>query len=388
MILCALLTRWDSVLINTSGSGKTRLCLEGLCQNWGFYGVVQQASDDIGSGDFWKLMSSLDGSRHYQSAKSRGIHDDDAVRHMHEKAEHRVLQFLVARFILLNLLIEEASKSEGGLRPSDHRRLWVLLQVRPTDMLVNDAFTELADALWEATAGELKKRIKGEYSKLEDTLELAKHPKTGVLTRRPLYCILDQIQITTTIRMGEFRSDDKKKGRPLLRPIWQSVVEILEPKEMLVILSGTAIHENSLLDVLTSSALKFKPYDIVRDIGAFDDPDAQRQYIEHYLPNNQSTAWQEFLKRAWGWCRGRYFRNYVAELILTNLFLRYRSTASLVVLALVTGPHSPHKILNKFVESITKFLPTDGEEWCNSEPDVSNFDMEPVRGWDFDRLGM
>ena len=54
----------------------------------------------------------------------------------------------------------------------------------------------------------------------------------------------------------------------------------------------------------------------------------------------------------------------------------------------MTGPHSPHKILNKFVESITKFLPTDGEEWCNSEPDVSNFDMEPVRGWDFDRLGM
>ena len=335
-------------------------------------------------------MSSLDRSHHYHSAKSRGIRDDDAVRYMQEKAEHRVLQFLLARFLLLNLLIEEAIKSEEGLRPSDHRRLWVLLQARPTTMLHNDAFMELADALHIASVRDFKTWIEDEYSKLEGTLEFAEDPTTGMVMRRPLYCLLDEIQIATTNRMGEFRSDVKEKERPLLRPIWQTLTGILgpEPTKMLVILSGTAIHENSLLDVLESSVLKFKPYTIVRDIGAFEDPDAQRQYIEHYLPSDQSPTWQEFLKRAWGWCRGRYFRNYVAELILTNLFLRYRSTASLVVLALVTGPHSPHKILNKFVESITKFLPTDGEEWCNSEPDVSNFDMEPVRGWNFDRLGM
>jgi hypothetical protein len=100
--------------------------------------------------------------------------------------------------------------------------------------------------------------------------------------------------------MGEFWSDDIKKEWPLLRPIWQSVTGILKPTEMLVILSGTIINESSLLDVLQSSIFKFKSYTIVQDIGAFDDPDAQRQYIEHYLPGKQLTTWHDFLKRAWG----------------------------------------------------------------------------------------
>ena len=298
------------MLINTSGSGKTRLGLHGLCQNWGFYGVVKQAEDDIGSEDFWQLMSSLDNSYHYSSAKSCGIHDDAAARHMHDKVHHRVLQFLLARFLLLNLLITEASKCEGGLRPSDHRFLWVLLQARPTDLLKEDAFAELANDLRRASVVFLKDEIKNEYLKLKDILEFVNEPLTGRPTRRPLYCFLDEIQVTTTSRMGEFLSEDKKKERPLLRPIWQSVTGVLKTTEMLVILSGTSINESSLVDVLQSSILKFHRYIIVRDIGAFDDPDSQMQYIERYLLSSQSTTWQDFLKRAWGWCRGRYFQEF------------------------------------------------------------------------------
>lgn len=80
-------------------------------------------------------------------------------------------------------------------------------------------------------------------------------------------------------------------------------------------------------------------------------------------------------------------RNLVAELILTT-FLRYRSTAVLIVLVLVAGPYSPHTILDKFVESSTKFLPTDGEKWCTKEPDVREFDVEKMTGWNFDRLSV
>jgi ATP-dependent helicase/DNAse subunit B len=177
-------------------------------------------------------------------------------------------------------------------------------------MLEKDAFTELADTLQIASVEDLKTQIKKEYSKLEHILEFVKNPATGEPTRRPLYCLLDEIQMTTAIQMGEHRSDDVKnlKERFLLRPIWQSMTEILEPTEMLLILSGTTINENSLLDVLNSSIFKFNPYAIVRDIGAFDDPDAQREYIERYLPDEQSEARKDFLKRAWGWCRGRYFQ--------------------------------------------------------------------------------
>jgi hypothetical protein len=307
MIICALLTRWNRILINTAGSGKTRLGLHGLCEYWGFYGVVGQASDGIGSGDFWDLMSSLDDSLDYRHAQSRGSQNDSAALHMHEKVQHRVLQFLLARFLLLNLLIAEASKSEEGLRPSDHRLLWVLLQARPTDILKKDAFMELAEALQISSVKDLKTQIKEEYLKLEPILtsESVNHPATGQPTRRPLYCFLDEIQSTTAIRMGEYRSDDKKKERPLLRPIWQTMTEVLQSTEMLLILSGTALNESSLQNVLTSSVFKIRPYTIQRDIGAFDDPNSQRQYIERYLQNEQSAARSDFMKRAWEWCRGR-----------------------------------------------------------------------------------
>jgi hypothetical protein len=318
MILCASLTKWNRVLINTPGSGKTRLGLHGLCQNWGFYAVVKQAEDGMGSEDFWKLMSSLDDSLGYRDAKLFGSSNEVAALHMQEKVQHRVLQFLLARFLLLNLLIEEASKCEGGLRPSDHRLLWVLLQARPTDMLKKDPFVDLANALRISSITDLKTQIKGEYAKLDDVLdrESVNHPATGQLTRRPLYCLLDEIQSTTTIQMGKYWSNDKKE-QPLLRPIWQAMTEILRREEMLFILSGTALDEKMLQDGLHSSIFMFTSYNIRRDIGAFDDPDAQRQYIKHYLPGDQSGARQDFLKRAWGWCRGRYciFRNLFAEFL-------------------------------------------------------------------------
>ena len=56
-------------------------------------------------------MSSLDDSRDYGPVKLRGSHD--AAFLMHEKAQHCVLRFLLARFLLLNLLITEAAKCEG-----------------------------------------------------------------------------------------------------------------------------------------------------------------------------------------------------------------------------------------------------------------------------------
>ena len=326
-----LLAKLNRVLINTSGSGKTRLGLDGLCRNWGFYGIVNEVSGDnvIGSGDFSQLMTSLDNSLDYCLAKERGSDDDVAARHMHQKVHRRVLQFMLARFIFLNLLITEASKCEGGLRPSDHRLLWVLLQARPTDLLVWDAFTELAMALRVASAEDLEAQIKEEYLTLENQgiLTSGNHPVTGEPTHQPLYCILDEIQATTTFRMGEYRSDnDKKTKRPLLRPIWKSITNVLPATKMRVILSGTAINETSLKNVLASFAFKRCVYSVKRDIGAFDDPDAQRQYIKSYLPDvtdEQLAARQDFLKRAWGWCRGRYciLRDHpVAKLILIALF--------------------------------------------------------------------
>lgn len=203
--------------MNTSGSGKTHIGLHGLCQYWGFYGVIQQASDG-GSEDFWRLMSSLDTSRDYDTAKLLGIGDGGVLsdacgsQHMHQKAQHRVLQFVLARFLLLDLLITEASQSDGGLRPLDHRLLWILLQARPTDFLKEDAFLRLADALRITSAEDLKAQIEDKSNKLKPIL------RPG---GRPLYFFLDEIFLfffrvplacTSELSLSPFRRFQKVPG--------------------------------------------------------------------------------------------------------------------------------------------------------------------------------
>jgi hypothetical protein len=259
-------------------------------------------------------MADLDISLDYRKARSVVSQDNAAadqkrmkaaVDHMREKADRRILQFLLARFLLLNLLVEEASKLPGGLRPANHRHLWVLMQARPTDVFEKDIFAQLANILQIASSRYLKEQINDHYCKLENVLEVVYHPFTQQPVHRPLYCFLDEAQVTTKNRLGEFRSDDGKTERPLLRQIWLTLTTILDRKQMLLVLSGTGIELSSFQEILQSSFLKLHPYNLKRDIGAFDDPDAQKRYIERYLLGEESEARKAFLDRAWGWCRGR-----------------------------------------------------------------------------------
>ena len=105
-------------------------------------------------------MCSLDNARDYERARTCGITNNEGVKHMDRTARHRVLQFLAARFRLLNLFVNEARKCETGLLP-DHRLLWVLLQAIPThdQMLSKDAFQEIASALRGASIEDLEWQI-------------------------------------------------------------------------------------------------------------------------------------------------------------------------------------------------------------------------------------
>jgi hypothetical protein len=76
---------------------------------------------------------------------------------------------------------------------------------------------------------------------------------------------------------------------------------------MLLVLSGTGINFPALEANLSTGALKIHPYDIKRDIGAFEERDAQAKYIQRYLAVDWTNpSWKAFFDQAWGWCRGRY----------------------------------------------------------------------------------
>ncbi|PVF91079.1 hypothetical protein CPB86DRAFT_421879 [Serendipita vermifera] len=357
-----------SIIINTSGSGKTRLLLDGLCHHWGFYFVGAKGVDGIGSEDLSKFFTELNIAEDYDHAnearkKDRG--NDAAFKHMQNVVHRRLSQLLLARFLLLNLLMEEA-RNTGGLKLEQHRRLWVLLQVQPERFgpmlkLKEDIFLTVARELRYTSKENLQDRIFQQYVRFR-TLDIADTPNIDQDGRfTPIFCILDEVQVTSDLRLGEFISTGpEKKARPILREIWLLWTTVLLQSQMRIILAGTGVKFHVIRETLASSTNKAAPWSIKHDIGAFDDPSIQAEYIKSYIKASWTEPnWKEFLIRAFGWCRGRY-----------------RSTATLILLLLQGGYRNPHRTLNAFVEFFTHFKPTDADRLVNEEPMFpSDFDM-------------
>jgi hypothetical protein len=362
------------VLINTSGSGKTRLLLDGLCHHWGFYFVAKQDVAGIGSTDFWDLMQQLDDSLDYRLAKQNKENDPAAYAHIGEKTHRRLLQLLLARLYLLNLFREEAEGLPDGPDAMVCRRTWVLLQAMPTALFKVDPFLQLADLLSFSSVGDLKARIQEQYDLVEEMLEFGEDISDGRKKRRPLYIVIDESQLLTKQRLGEYKSDDGRMMRGLLRQVWLSIFEALKTPKVLLVLSGTGIDYKALEDTLTSPAFKLVPYAVVQDIGAFDDPESQANYIKQYLP----SVGDVFIKRAWAWCRGRYANFFSTGWSIMFFFItRYRSTAALIVAVLMYGHQSPNRVLNEYVTGFTNYTPTDYQWDAEKEPPIPN---APKRG--------
>lgn len=261
-------------------------------------------------------MSNLDDAEGYGAAKQMkndlGNLTDAAIVHIREVTRQRFAQLLLARFLLLNLFVEEAQRLSKGLQEKEHRRLWVLLQAQPKIFgqgYERDIFMTLTNHLQGARTVDLRERIRSEFNKLH-TLRI---PIYNLASKEdegpPFFCVLDEAQTTVSGpsgRTGEFMSNDNKTPRCILREIWLSWSQALCSDELRLVLSGTGIDYQALNDTLVSSACKECPYVSVHDIGAFDTPEVQAKYIKRYLPISDSNRqWREFLNRAWAWLRGR-----------------------------------------------------------------------------------
>lgn len=284
-----------------------------MCHRWGFYFVAKPDITGIGSQDFWDVLNHLDDAEGYRKAKqmknSCGDLTPAAIEHIREVSKRRFAQLILARFVALQLFVEVAQNTPCGLQRKEHRQLWVLLQAYPGILGTEfdlDPFMTLTQRLGGATLKDLKSRISDSCKKLSILRERHLNPATNQFAVTPFYCVLDEAQITVSAssgRWGEFMANDNETKRFILREIWLSWSDLLPSVHMRLVLSGTGIDHRALSDILESSACKIYPYDIVRDIGAFDTPGAQAAYIARYLPITDHD--REFLTRAWVWLRGR-----------------------------------------------------------------------------------
>ncbi|KAL5514240.1 hypothetical protein ACEPAG_2328 [Sanghuangporus baumii] len=368
-IVDGVFTRTSRFLVNTSGSGKTRLLFEGLTRHWGFYftTIVDSLNYDLGSEDIsqaiethiprskgfilnpWKLA---DGNQLIAFIKNRLI------------AELRVIQILTARICFFNYFLRMAREAAPSGSVDNYKKHWLFLQLCSAHILGEDVFKKLTETLMDASDEFLLKERFAAHARLAEL-------QTEFSLDKEFFFVLDEAQVALDRLQDSFCSEHKEKvKRPVLRAIiesWQLATEFP------IVVSGTGLSIDVVNEVVTSAVMKIAPFTFATRTGAFDDEDDQCRYILRYVPRHfaATISGKAFLKRAWNYARGRH-----------------RFTAMLVTQLLKFSFQSPHRVLNAFIEASCGFVPSDGQCFVHEEQEIVNIKgkLDPLARLDFSKL--
>ena len=133
--------------------------------------------------------------------------------------QRRLAQLLLACFLLLNLLVEEAEELPRGLQEKEHHQLWVLLQVQPriiSGALDIDIFTSLTQLLQRTSIEDSKFQIHEQYQTVNQVLPKLLNLHNGTYEPPPLFCILDEAQVAATLHCNDFMSSNYSNQCPVL----------------------------------------------------------------------------------------------------------------------------------------------------------------------------
>ena len=312
-----------SFLVNTSGSGKTRLLLEGLCENWGFYFTSLVDSSLLGSSDIQNsIQTHVPDAKGFRRvlppAGSAGY--DAALRANREIASRIFRQIFLARLLIFNLFAETMKNCARTSRDCRvYRARWLLLQLRPSFVHpeVWDIFDALScklsnatDAFINATTKTLLGNVRSLCSSLqpeEPTSSPSKRMCTSEILQLPFFCVLDEAQYAATQHNSSFRSDQNGSHRPILREIVKAWEGQAFGEGVFMIVAGTGISKDVVDQAMASAIMKDSRYRWCSDTGAFDRQDIQLKYLQKYLPESllSSEPGRRLVERVWYWLHGR-----------------------------------------------------------------------------------
>ena len=288
------------LLCNTSGSGKTRLLFEGLCQYWGFYIVAERADDDIGARDLEYMIASMGQSRGWTDKILN--HSDEEARIRNENiALNRISKVLLARWVVFDTFIKVVKELNGGEVPDGARREWLLFQILPTIQVKDmDPFLAFISLCLNYV----------HYTDLRALLDQFT-PSTvlGPAFRQPAFLhVLDEAQVAGEKYVGAFVDQAGKAPRPVLRPIILGLTSQSKFSTKMVV-SGTGFSLSLFEKLVTSQVLKgeSKWGNVVYMTGDFSDRNTQSAYISRYLPGSflDSESGALLMTCMHEWLRGR-----------------------------------------------------------------------------------
>ncbi|KAJ6624660.1 hypothetical protein B0H10DRAFT_2186504 [Mycena sp. CBHHK59/15] len=327
----------DTFLVNTSGTGKTRLAFEGLFRNWGLYFPLAQDTNYLGPRDIGHACTT---SLYMYDGFEIGLRRtgsslvSSSLDHNIQVVKASYGRILLGRLLLFHMfseLIHAVGISE------EHKRLWLLLQLMP--QLPGDSswdiIADLTIYMGDLDGDYIHDRVALLFSKLRKLYGADFH----------LFYVIDEAQVISNLYTDDLRHEEKPY--PLLREVIRGWKTYSQPHEYSFVSVGTDIPKEGFETAPNSDSMHW-----TSNTGAFDDEAVQQHHLLQYIPPSYavSPAGQLLLKRIWRWCRGRH-----------------RATDALIKALLLNGFRHPHTILNVYVEAATKFCPNDADEFVTSE---------------------
>nr|GAT43792.1 predicted protein [Mycena chlorophos] len=274
-----IFTPQNKFMVNASGTGKTRLCYEGLCQNWGLY--LSFAIDDgrLGSLEIQMLLKGV---------RDEYVGQDPAsvdFQSMDERIEVLFGAVLLARLLLFVAFLETAQIDSDGRGFSDeHKKQWLAMQLQPHS-IANDPFEALTRILLDNDEAYLEHNIAAAFRKVR-----------RIVGEQQLFLVLDE----SSTAVGMFSELLPRDSRSILQMALDALLRFLDDN-CTIISAGIDIPKSHFSEGAGSD------FGWTSETGAFDDPATQEAYVTQFLPPDfrDSDAGRFLIARVWHWLRGR-----------------------------------------------------------------------------------
>ncbi|EJD41577.1 hypothetical protein AURDEDRAFT_186521 [Auricularia subglabra TFB-10046 SS5] len=314
------------LLVNASGTGKTRLVLETLYQHWGLYFTAYRnsISDPYGSGDVALMLRQfIEQVLHERIPLPKKRNAQPPPELLKNKAivANAVDDILFARLAVLDLFLKVVS--DVGLSDTDARRKWFWLQVRPTDIVGLDVF-DYAVGLFSALP-------RDEATHLLDRL-LRDH------SERFAFVAIDEAQALCHWQyQSAFARTDLRTSRPLMGELLVCLGSRLQRSRLIA--CGVEIDPDMFYDAVEESTSSIRTCRKFSSLGRFDDLEDVRHYMTHFLGDKLPARNVELAHR---WFRGRH--RFLAVLVHRTLIHGLEQFPSILdsILKVTTGLSREH----------------------------------------------
>ncbi|KAG6872270.1 hypothetical protein C0995_011369 [Termitomyces sp. Mi166 len=322
-------------LVNTSGSGKTRLLLEGLCHKWGFYFTSLVDSSLLGSSDVQNsIRHYVPDSHNFKSTlpPTGSPRCEPSLNNNRQIANRIFSRLFLARLLVFNLFVDVMNDLDleilNDAQATLYKQRWLLLQLQPNliHSKIWDIFDDITRKLSQASESYINTTIRTLLSRVRKLCVDKTALSSDEAHQTPIFCVLDEAQYAATQHCSAFRSENGAAHRPILREIVRAWESQTSGQGVFMVVAGTGISKDVVDQAMASAIMKESKYRWCSDTGAFDDKAIQRRYIEKH----------------------RFTAGYIAEL-LNN------------------GFKSPHTLLNRYIEFFTDFRPTDAQKYVDAE---------------------